>query len=55
MKAFAALALLVASTDAFKLVHKSNSHNVSTNHHACDYIDDAGNEIETSLAVQLSS
>ena len=40
---------LLGATSAVKLTQSGR------NIHACDYVDDKGEEIETSLAVQLSS
>ena len=50
---FISIALLALFADAHKLNQK-NSSTMLNNHkdkHACDYVDDKGEEIETSLAV----
>ena len=52
-----AIIALIGSTSAVELVHKSVSHSHSRGRHACDFIDDNGEEISTSLMpeyVQLS-
>ena len=51
------IAVLALLTSAHKLNQKNNQ-NLGSHHkdkHACDYVDDKGEEIETSLAVQLDS
>ena len=51
------ITLLALFAEAHKLT-QTNNQNLVSHHkdkHACDYIDDKGQEIETSLAVQLDS
>ena len=52
---FYSLIAVVALVSAHKLNQSSSNNVKSHNHHACDYVDDKGDEIETSLAVQLES
>ena len=47
MRHILAIAALLAAADAYRLTQKNSGC------HACDYIDDKGEEIDTSLAVQL--
>ena len=52
---FYSLIAMVALVSAHKLNSKSSNNANSHTNHACDYVDDKGDEIETSLAVQLES
>ena len=58
MKVLSIAVLALINTQAINLVHPTNSQQVqvgSKNMHACDFVDDAGEEIDTSLALQLNS
>ena len=52
---FYTLLALVAVINGHKLNQKLSNNLFKKAKHACDYVDDKGDEIETSLAVQLES